>query len=73
MSDDWANAARWVFTITIMLTYPIECFVTREVCIFKKKTFLTIIKKICICVFSKQFKITRFFYFNMKKNRCREI
>lgn len=31
MNDDWANAARWIFTITIMLTYPIECFVTREV------------------------------------------
>ncbi|XP_076327788.1 putative sodium-coupled neutral amino acid transporter 11 isoform X2 [Tachypleus tridentatus] len=31
MDDDWANAARLLFTVTIMLTYPIECFVTREV------------------------------------------
>ncbi|XP_023239840.1 putative sodium-coupled neutral amino acid transporter 11 [Centruroides sculpturatus] len=31
MTDDYANAARILFTITIMLTYPIECFVTREV------------------------------------------
>ncbi|XP_013781176.1 putative sodium-coupled neutral amino acid transporter 11 [Limulus polyphemus] len=30
MDDDWANVARLLFTITIMLTYPIECFVTRE-------------------------------------------
>ncbi|XP_035207773.1 putative sodium-coupled neutral amino acid transporter 11, partial [Stegodyphus dumicola] len=40
MNDDWANAARWIFTITIMLTYPIECFVTREVfenAVFKEK------------------------------------
>ncbi|CAL1291172.1 unnamed protein product [Larinioides sclopetarius] len=40
MSDDWANAARLIFTITIMLTYPIECFVTREVfenAVFKEK------------------------------------
>ncbi|KAG8199869.1 hypothetical protein JTE90_015860 [Oedothorax gibbosus] len=40
LSDDWANAARWIFTITIMLTYPIECFVTREVfenAFFKEK------------------------------------
>ncbi|KAL1420110.1 hypothetical protein MTO96_024569 [Rhipicephalus appendiculatus] len=29
--DDFANAARLLFTLTIMLTYPIECFVTREV------------------------------------------
>ncbi|XP_077515384.1 putative sodium-coupled neutral amino acid transporter 11 isoform X2 [Amblyomma americanum] len=29
--DDIANAARLLFTLTIMLTYPIECFVTREV------------------------------------------
>ncbi|CAN8021180.1 unnamed protein product [Ixodes persulcatus] len=31
MDDDWANVARLMFTVTIMLTYPIECFVTREV------------------------------------------
>lgn len=30
-SDDGANIARLLFTITIMLTYPIECFVVREV------------------------------------------
>uniref|UniRef100_A0A1E1X697 Putative sodium-coupled neutral amino acid transporter 11 n=1 Tax=Amblyomma aureolatum TaxID=187763 RepID=A0A1E1X697_9ACAR len=29
--DDIANAARLLFTLTIMLTYPIECFVSREV------------------------------------------
>ena len=29
--DDLMNAARFGFAITIMLTYPIECFVTREV------------------------------------------
>ncbi|XP_075538257.1 putative sodium-coupled neutral amino acid transporter 11 isoform X1 [Dermacentor variabilis] len=29
--DDLANVARLLFTLTIMLTYPIECFVTREV------------------------------------------
>ncbi|GFQ77631.1 putative sodium-coupled neutral amino acid transporter 11 [Trichonephila clavata] len=40
MNDDWANAARLIFTITIMLTFPIECFVTREVfenAVFKEK------------------------------------
>ncbi|CAG2106277.1 unnamed protein product [Medioppia subpectinata] len=31
MSDDWANVARILFSTTIMLTYPIECFVVREV------------------------------------------
>jgi sodium-coupled neutral amino acid transporter 11 len=31
MSDDLANIARILFAITIMLTYPIECFVVREV------------------------------------------
>lgn len=30
-SDDFANAARVVFTLVVGLTYPIECFVTREV------------------------------------------
>ncbi|XP_014674612.1 PREDICTED: putative sodium-coupled neutral amino acid transporter 11 [Priapulus caudatus] len=29
--DDLMNAARVLFAITIMFTYPIECFVTREV------------------------------------------
>ena len=29
--DDVMNAARFFFAATIMLTYPIECFVTREV------------------------------------------
>ncbi|XP_077979086.1 putative sodium-coupled neutral amino acid transporter 11 [Glandiceps talaboti] len=29
--DDLANAARFIYGITIMFTYPIECFVTREV------------------------------------------
>ncbi|KAL5007098.1 hypothetical protein ScPMuIL_015904 [Solemya velum] len=29
--DDLMNAARIAFAITIMLTYPVECFVTREV------------------------------------------
>lgn len=31
LGDDGANIARLLFTITIMLTYPIECFVVREV------------------------------------------
>lgn len=31
LSDDGANIARILFTITIMLTYPIECFVVRDV------------------------------------------
>lgn len=31
LSDDGANMARLLFTITIMLTYPIECFVVRDV------------------------------------------
>lgn len=31
LSDDMANMARLLFTVTIMLTYPIECFVVREV------------------------------------------
>lgn len=31
LNDDGANLARLLFTITIMLTYPIECFVVREV------------------------------------------
>lgn len=30
-SDDLMNAARFLFAISIMLTYPVECFVTREV------------------------------------------
>lgn len=30
-TDVGANVARMLFTITIMLTYPIECFVVREV------------------------------------------
>ena len=29
--DDLVNVARFLFAFTIMLTYPIECFVTREV------------------------------------------
>lgn len=29
--DDLANIGRILFSITIMLTYPIECFVVREV------------------------------------------
>ncbi|XP_064614204.1 putative sodium-coupled neutral amino acid transporter 11 [Liolophura sinensis] len=29
--DDLANTGRFLFAVTIMLTYPIECFVTREV------------------------------------------
>ena len=31
MSDDLANFVRILFATTIMLTYPIECFVVREV------------------------------------------
>ncbi|RWS27531.1 amino acid transporter-like protein, partial [Leptotrombidium deliense] len=31
MSDDLSNLTRLLFTVTIMLTYPIECFVVREV------------------------------------------
>ncbi|XP_052803329.1 putative sodium-coupled neutral amino acid transporter 11 [Mya arenaria] len=30
-TDDLMNAGRFMFAFTIMLTYPIECFVTREV------------------------------------------
>ncbi|XP_023932089.1 putative sodium-coupled neutral amino acid transporter 11 [Lingula anatina] len=30
-SDDYANVTRLIFTFSVMLTYPIECFVTREV------------------------------------------
>ncbi|XP_071961616.1 putative sodium-coupled neutral amino acid transporter 11 [Antedon mediterranea] len=30
-SDDLANAARLVFAVTIMCTFPLECFVCREV------------------------------------------
>lgn len=30
-NDDLMNASRIFFSITILLTYPIECFVTREV------------------------------------------
>lgn len=30
-TDDLMNAARIFFSVTILLTYPIECFVTREV------------------------------------------
>ncbi len=29
--DDLMNACRFLFAVTIMLTYPIECFVCREV------------------------------------------
>ncbi len=29
--DDLMNVARFLFATTIMLTFPIECFVTREV------------------------------------------
>ena len=29
--DDLMNVSRFVFALSIMLTYPIECFVTREV------------------------------------------
>ena len=43
MSDDAALVARLLFTVTIMLTYPIECFVVRDVALnawysFKKTT-----------------------------------
>lgn len=31
ISDDLMNVCRIVFSITIMMTYPIECFVSREV------------------------------------------
>ncbi|XP_067891319.1 putative sodium-coupled neutral amino acid transporter 11 isoform X2 [Heterodontus francisci] len=30
-NDNWATAGRFLFGITIILTFPIECFVTREV------------------------------------------
>ncbi|XP_052245865.1 putative sodium-coupled neutral amino acid transporter 11 isoform X2 [Dreissena polymorpha] len=30
-TDDLMNVARLLFAVTIMLTYPVECFVTREV------------------------------------------
>jgi len=30
-SDDLVNVARVLFAVAVMLTYPIECFVTREV------------------------------------------
>jgi len=30
-SDDLVNVARVLFAVAIMLTYPVECFVTREV------------------------------------------
>ena len=30
-NDDLVNVARFLFACTIMLTYPIECFVCREV------------------------------------------
>ena len=29
--DDFMNVARFAYAMTIVLTYPIECFVTREV------------------------------------------
>ena len=29
--DDLMTVGRFLFAVTIMLTYPIECFVTREV------------------------------------------
>jgi len=31
-SDDLVNVARILFAVAVMLTYPVECFVTREVC-----------------------------------------
>lgn len=31
LEDDLMNVARFLFGVTIMLTYPLECFVTREV------------------------------------------
>lgn len=37
--DDLMNVSRFVFALSIMLTYPIECFVTREV-----RTFIFINK-----------------------------
>ena len=37
--DILMNFARFAFAITIMLTYPVECFVTREVqCALLKET-----------------------------------
>jgi len=30
-SDDLVNVARVLFAVAVMLTYPVECFVTREV------------------------------------------
>lgn len=57
--DDLANVVRLLFTATIMLTYPIECFVTREV--LENAFFVTkfpstmtrhIIMTICIVVMS---------------------
>lgn len=32
VKDILANVTRFVFACVIMLTYPIECFVAREVC-----------------------------------------
>ncbi|CAK9293598.1 unnamed protein product [Gordionus sp. m RMFG-2023] len=40
--DDLINITRFIYTVTIMLTYPIECFVCREVIervLFSYKTF----------------------------------
>jgi len=31
--DDLVNVARIMFAVAVMLTYPVECFVTREVCV----------------------------------------
>jgi len=45
MSDDAAFIARVLFTLTIMLTYPIECFVVRDVALnayYSDKTSLCV-------------------------------
>lgn len=33
-NDDLMNFGRVLFSVSILLTFPIECFVSREVCIY---------------------------------------
>lgn len=37
-TDDLMNVARLCFAVTIMLTYPLECFVVRHVSIYLPST-----------------------------------
>ena len=49
--DPVANVTRLLFACVIMLTYPIECFVAREVCVYRDTVHTCMKKNVADCMF----------------------